>query len=418
MLHKMPSSLLTAKALLKRMNRHSIIIYLFLMGFIFFSCKEKEKESSSNVYYTCSMDPQVMESKPGNCPICKMPLTAVTKDSTMKEGELHLNDLQILLGNIQTDSSRPVDMAETIILSGVVIPNANLASAVSARAMGRIERLYVRAAGEYVTSGQPLYSLNSDELNLAIKEYLLSLESNRLLRDSDMVIIIESARRKLELLGLMPGQIAALRANGFSGNAIDLLSPASGVVVTVDAREGAYLMEGSPVLTLADYSKVWIEAQVYPQDLKKVMASTSAMASVPGRSASGFHGKLSFVNPEYNPATKINLARMEVDNKDNLLKPGMQANVGVITISETLPAVPTDAVILGLKGATVWLKTGHNKFQSVMVDIGVESNGFTEIISGLKKGDVVVVSGAYLLNSEYMFKQGANPMEGHDMSNM
>ena len=80
--------------------------------------------------------------------------------------------------------------------------------------------------------------------------------------------------------------------------------------------------------------------------------------------------------------------------------------------------LPTDAVIQESKGATVWLQTGKNTFKSKMVDIGMEDNGRIEIRNGLKPGDVVVISGAYLLNSEYIFKKGTNPMEGHDMSNM
>ena len=93
----------------------------------------------------------------------------------------------------------------------------------------------------------------------------------------------------------------------------------------------------------------------------------------------------------------------------------MQINVSVLLNQRTVLALPTDAIILDGKGASVWIKTGHNHFKSVMVETGIETNEYTEITSGLQPGDIVVTSGAYLLNSEYVFKKGANPMEGMKM---
>ena len=81
-------------------------------------------------------------------------------------------------------------------------------------------------------------------------------------------------------------------------------------------------------------------------------------------------------------------------------------------------SLPIDAVIRDGKGATVWIKTANNTFKSLMVQTGLESDDRIEIKSGLTAGDVVVISGAYLLQSEYIFKKGVNPMSGHDMSNM
>lgn len=86
--------------------------------------------------------------------------------------------------------------------------------------------------------------------------------------------------------------------------------------------------------------------------------------------------------------------------------------------SKSVIALPTDAVLLDGKGASVWVKKGHNRFENIMVHTGLETNEYTQILHGIAKGDTVVVSGSYLLNSEYMFKKGSNPMEGHDMSKM
>jgi Cu(I)/Ag(I) efflux system membrane fusion protein len=124
------------------------------------------------------------------------------------------------------------------------------------------------------------------------------------------------------------------------------------------------------------------------------------------------------MNPEINPDTRINLIRVSIPNPGNQLKPGMPAYVILKSPQRKTLTLPIDAVIRDGKGATVWVKTGEHSFKNKMVTVGLESDDRIEIRSGLNAGDVVVITGAYLLQSEYIFKKGANPMSGHDMSNM
>jgi Cu(I)/Ag(I) efflux system membrane fusion protein len=112
------------------------------------------------------------------------------------------------------------------------------------------------------------------------------------------------------------------------------------------------------------------------------------------------------------------LIRVAIPNPGNQLKPGMQAYVILKNGQRTSLWLPVDAVIRNEKHSSVWLQMDKNTFKNVMVETGLESDGRLEIRSGLKQGDIVVTSGAYLINSEYIFKKGANPMGGHDMSNM
>jgi membrane fusion protein, copper/silver efflux system len=402
------------------MNNRSYIFYLLLLVFTP-GCRDNSQKqvAKSGTYYTCSMHPQIMESKPGNCPICHMPLIEVKTEKSANPGEIMLSDEQIYLGNIRTDTLRTLSLSELLVLDGTVSANEELTSDVSARAMGRIEKLNVRTVGDYVRKGQVLYSLNSDDLNLAIKEYLLAIDKKSSLGTTsiDVESIIESAKNKLEILGLTSEQIEVISRNGFKSNVVDILSPADGIVTKLNASEGSYVMEGSAILSLAQYDNLWILAQVYPQDLRAVMSASIATASVEGVPPNSIKGKLTFVAPEYNNRAKISEVRMEINNDRNLFKPGMRANVNVITSSRSSAAVPVDAVIYSEKGATVWVKVNKNTFATRMVHTGMESDGFIEI-HGLKQGEVVVISGAYLINSEYLFRQGASPMEGHDMNNM
>jgi len=121
------------------------------------------------------------------------------------------------------------------------------------------------------------------------------------------------------------------------------------------------------------------------------------------------------MNPEINPDTRINLIRVTIPNPGNQLKPGMPAYVVMKNSQRNSLSLPVDAVIRDSRGASVWVQIKGNKFKYKMVEIGSEGNDRVEIKSGLKDGDIVVISGAYLLNSEYIFKIGSNPMEGMKM---
>ena len=115
------------------------------------------------------------------------------------------------------------------------------------------------------------------------------------------------------------------------------------------------------------------------------------------------------------PDTRINLIRVTILNSNNQFKPGMQAYVIIKNNQHNSLTLPVDAVIRDARGTSVWVQTAANKFQYKMVEVGLEDNDRIEIKSGLKSGDVVVISGAYLLNSEYIFTKGSNPMEGMKM---
>lgn len=393
------------------------LLILLLLGY---SCKKKEKAADKDYYYTCSMDPQVMETNPGNCPICKMPLTAVKKEDMANADELHLSDQQVELGHIVTDTIHEQILGDELLLTGELSVDQNKVTAVSSKVMGRIERLYQKSTGTEINKGTPIYEIYSEDLNLAAKELFLAAEKKRLLKTNGVDIdkIIQSARNKLQLYGLSNSQITAIENGTNQSETIIITSPAGGVLLSVDTEEGKYVMEGESIYHVADLSTLWAEVQVYTNDLHRLKEGMVATLYFPGMPDLKMNGKISFVNPELNQSSQINLVRIAVPNKNRQLKPGMQVNVSILWNKVTALALPTDAIIVGEKGASVWIKTGHNKFKNVMVETGMETNEFTEIKSGLNHGDEVVISGAYLLSSEYLFKKGSNPMEGHDMGNM
>lgn len=371
----------------------------------------------TGLYYTCSMDPQVKEDKPGKCPICKMELTAVKKSSNQNTDEIQLSEQQIQLGNIHTDTINSSMMGDKIVLTATLNIDQMKTTSISARVMGRIEKLYFKNTGDYVNKGSRLFDLYSEELNNAKQELILALDRKEVLNNSiiDFNQLIQSAKYKLQLWGMSNAQIEELVRTKKTSPITTFYSNASGYISMLELKEGDYTMEGSTVMRLADLSTVWAEAQVYASQLSQIDRNGIAEVQVPDIPGKKVTGKISFVNPEINTDTRINLVRVIIPNPGYQLKPGMPAYVILKNRQHNMLSLPIDAVIRDGKGATVWVQTEKNTFRNRMVEVGIETGDRIEIKSGLKEGDVIVITGAYLINSEYIFKNGADPMAGMKM---
>ena len=396
--------------------RYLMIIFCSLL-FITACRNNSEQKIDPDTYYTCSMDPQVIEYKPGKCPICKMDLTPVRKKNGEKKDEIQLSDQQIQLGNIITDTLGSGSIGKQLVLTATLNFDQSKTTAISSRLMGRIEKLFFKNVGDYVQKGAPLYMLYSEDLNNAKQEYLLALERKQVFAKEtaiDFEQLLQSAKNKLLLWGLTGAQIKELEKSGKADPTTTFYSSGSGYITSLETNEGDYVMEGGTIVKLAELSTLWAEAQVYTSQLSDIDRQSVATVQIPDMDKKEIRGKIAFVNPEINPDTRINLIRVTIPNNGNLLKPGMPAYVKLKTQERNALTLPIDAVIRDGKGATVWVKTGQHSFTSKMVETGLEANDRIEIRSGLQKGDIVVVSGAYLLHSEYVFKKGVNPMEGHN----
>lgn len=393
--------------------------FLVILLLTFAACKKSAPTETlpDNVFYTCSMDPQVMEKRPGTCPICKMDLVRVEIDPNQKAGELRLSEQQIQLANIQTDTVRLRPLGDEITLPAVLKENQNGISTLTARVPGRIERLFVRNVGEPVRAGQAVFELYSEQLAAAQQDYLLALQSQKRYAETDpnFARIADAARQKLLLWGMTGAQISKVEQHGQPKNTLTFYSPHTGIATEVPIAEGDYVAEGSPVVRLADLRNLWAEAQLYVSDLPSLGQTREALLEIPAFPERRLRGKVSFVNPALETSSKIILVRAEIANPAGDYQPGLQAWMTLKGKTRPAIAVPTNALIRGKDGATIWLKNANGAFGSRMVTAGKTNRDFTEITDGLRPGEVVVTAGAYLLQSELVFKKGANPMAGHDM---
>ncbi len=397
------------------------IAIVWLVALSLVACTNKDENASSGAAgaettYTCPMHPQIVESTPGSCPICGMDLVPVKAQTAAEKnaGSIMLSETQMKLGNITT---RPVQMGQVggnTILTGRLAVNQTQADLISSRAAGRVERLYVKETGRPIQKGQPLYDLYSESLLTLEQEYLLALDQVKAFPEGkQFASILEAAKNKLLLMGLSKAQVNQIARSRKLDARITFLAPTSGIVTEIAAAEGAYVAEGSLLYRLNRFSTIWVEAELYAQEAGQLQVGTPVVVTVSGAQAP-IQTKITFINPEFRQNSQVVVARAKLPNPNGQLIPGTQATITLPAPENRALTLPLDAVIRDARGAHVWVKTGENTFNSKMVTLGAESANQVAITNGLNPNDTVVVTGAYLLYSEYVLKNGTDQMSGHN----
>jgi len=359
------------------------------------------------------MDPQVIEHQPGLCPICHMELTPVKKSMADMEGQVRLSKEQIQLGNITTDTVRAGGVAQRAAFSGALGLDQDNVNVIAARVGGRIERLYHKSIGEQVRKGEPLFDIYSETMNLSKQEYRTAAQAAGGSRTD--TLMLHAAAERLRLWGMSNAQIAALATTTSVPVNTTILSPSSGIITALDVLEGGQVMDGGAVVEIADLGSLWVEADVLWNGPENASKRAEAEVTLPDRPGYSFQGPIELVRPEVSMGSRLTRIRLRIPNMKGDLMPGLPATVHLLGKTDDGLSLPTDAVIRDGKGATVWVLTAPGTYMNRMVMTGAEAGGRIAIIGGLHAGEVVVITGAYLINSEYIFRHGADPMAGMAM---
>lgn len=362
--------------------------------------------------FTCPMHPQVIKNEMGTCPICGMDLVPFEKNSNDKA--LKVDEKRQALANITTMVIGANSLSGAKQLNGRLVVNPAQSSYISSRIAGRVEQLYVRETGVKVAKGQPLYKLYSEQLATLQQEYLMAIAQEKQFQgDKIERQIVASAKQKLRLYGQSEAQVQQLVKTQKKDPFVVFYAPESGVVAEVSVTQGQYVTEGAPIIRLEGYGQLWVEADVYPAEAKNVKQGQKVKVVVAGWEDQPQEMTISFITPALQSGTQLTQIRGSIPNPGNQWQPGLQANVFLPTGSKSnVLTLPVDAVIRDGKGMHVWIKGGKDSFEPRLVKTGQENNDQVEITEGLKNGEQVVVTGAYLLYSEYILKKGKNPAEG------
>ncbi|NML38873.1 efflux RND transporter periplasmic adaptor subunit [Chitinophaga sp. G-6-1-13] len=399
------------------MERKKFLRNIFLVSVapavLLAACKETGKpaaQAGPQPTFTCPMHPQIVQHKPGTCPICGMDLVPFDKNN--KDHSLTLDNSQIALANITTVTIGAGNLAGFKQLNGRLATDPEKTNVISSRVAGRVEVLYVRETGVKVTKGQPLYRIYSEQLAALQQEYLLAAAQARQFPDDARFAQIEKgARQKLSLYDQSDAAIQQLLQSQKVNPYVTYPATQSGVVSELSVTEGQYVAEGGPVMRLEGYHQLWVEADLYPAEAETVKPGQTVKVMIAGWEQEPQQMTIQFINPALQSGSQLMQLRGTIPNPDNRWQPGQQANILLPVKSKNdVLTLPVDAVIRDGKGTHVWIEKSKGKFEPRIVTTGMENYDAVEIADGLAAGDKVVVTGAYLLYSEYILKKGADPL--------
>ncbi len=383
-------------------NMLILVVALFAISCSDASNAKHDHSTSEKVTYTCPMHPQIVDDKPGSCPICGMDLVKVQDTNA---DEIVLDDNQIKLANIKTQEMEAGAYQNTTLLNARVVSNPESTFVVSSRFKGRVDKLYQQEIGASVKKGAPLYQIYSEELLALQKEYLLNKKlQTEFPSESIYKKLTDGSKSKLQLFGLSNNDIAKIKDNMQEAH-ITVYAQESGVITAIAIAEGQYVTEGIPVFTLENLNKIWIEADLYALEGKNIKINDPITIEINGNQ----HGaKVEFLSPQLNSNSQIIALRSSITNQNQQYFPGMKASVTLNsnTRKDAL-TLPVNAVIRTEKGAYVWLKSDHG-FVRKAVEIASENEDKVLLKDSLATGGALVISGAYLLESEYKLRTGKN----------
>ncbi len=381
-------------------------------------------EQTSKPLYTCSMHPFIIKDKPGTCPICGMELikkladaqnsavqTPEQKQQADMLGHVSLSPTQRVMANVATVAANKSTLNKEINAVGIVQYDQSRQAKVTAWIAGRIDKLHVNTVGSFVTRDKPVAEVYSPDLLATQQEYLLAVKSREQLKNSPIPSIsqngdglVSSAKQRLMLFGVKESQIAELEKVGKPNIRLPIFTPQSGIVIEKMVQQGQYVNVGEVLFNVADLSTVWVEIEIYENEFPNIHIGQQVeirSQSFPGKP---FTGRIAFIYPFLDPKTRTVKARVEMPNPGMKLKPDMFVNAIIMVPLGSAIVVPVTAVMDTGKRQVVWVESSPGMFEPRDVQVGQQSDDKIQILSGLKTGDKVAVSGGYLIDSESQLK--------------
>ncbi len=415
-----------------------------------------DETASSEYEWFCPMHPTVIRDNPKEkCPICQMPLskrkTGAAREEALPPGivnRVQLSPYRVVQAGVGIWEVKYVLLTKKIATAGYVEFNEREQKQVAARVKGRLDKLFVNETGRMVEQDEDLALLYSPDLVVTVQNLLDAKRSGN-------AQLLQTTKDRLSLWGISDDQVAEILRTGQANTHLKIRSPIRGHVIKKYVKEGQYVEEGSPLYDVADLSTVWIESQVYeedvpflpsqerfhkgPRDKKSELPVTATTAAAPNEE---FPGTLAFVYPHVDQETRTVTVRFELENPGHKLRPGSTATVELRIPPWQVPelakaveddaasqaadpspaaaerraklrqagfgpvlAVPEGAVIDTGDQQIVYRETAPGEYEGVKVKLGprmVSDKGVTffPLLEGLEPGDKIVAAGSFLVDAE------------------
>ncbi len=380
-----------------------------LLGWIFFAVERDAHtehahtaEEGAETIWTCSMHPQIRQPEPGACPICGMDLVPLEEEEGSTDPDMYrMSENAMKLANISTMRVGQGEASRDLRLTGKVEVDERNAYTQATHIPGRIEELRVNFTGERVNRGQTLAVVYSPDLVTAQEELLQAAA----IRESQPELF-EASRQKLRNWRIGEGQIDRILENGAPIERFPITADVNGVVTDKMVDLGDYVERGMPIYEISDLSKVWVLFDLYESQMAWVQEGSKVEYTVKSLPGETFEGRISFVDPLLDSRTRVATARVEVENPNGRLKPGMFVSGRVSSTAaatgEGTLVVPKSAVLWTGKRSIVYLKedteTGAG-FRMREVTLGPSLGDAYVVEEGLQPGDEIVVNGTFTVDA-------------------
>jgi membrane fusion protein, copper/silver efflux system len=375
---------------------------------------EHDRES---IYY-CSMHPDQQSTDPNaTCPICGMDLIPMPDDGDPSEAGLPILRLSERSAALLRAEVAPVERRggeHRLDVQGTVELDETRLADVVTRSDGFVERQFASYRWQQVRRGQQLASIYSPAITAAARE-LLVIQRSAAGRGSQ--ITLESGKEKLRRLGAPEHYIQQVLDTGEVPRTYTLRSPVSGVLTEIEGREGQSMREGQRLVQIADLSRVWVQLQAYESDVRWLRVEQEAEIRAQAYPGRVFEARVAFIDPAVDPQRRTVRVRLEVENPDGALKPGMFVRGGVqgqpqsagraATAEEAPLVIPRSAPLLTGRRAVVYVQRRDGEqlvFEGRDVELGPRVGDVYEVLSGLEEGELVVTRGTFRIDSELQLR--------------
>ncbi len=284
---------------------------------------------------------------------------------------------------------------------------------------GFVEQLFVSTTGETVRKGDPILALYSPALVAAQEEFLIAkslvtrVDSSAGEAWRAALATLDAARRRLSYWDIPDAQVAELEATGRVTKTMTLVSPVSGIVLEKSVLEGQRVMPGQRLYRIADLSEVWVEGEVFEQDVPLLRVGVQVHVEVSGRPGEHLMGQVSFVYPTVDIRSRTNRVRLTVANPDGRLKPGMFATIYFeALLGRDVLVVPRDAVVVTGTRNLVFVRDAEGSLHPREVVLGFRSADHIQILDGVREGETVVASANFLVDAESRLGSTEGSMPG------
>ncbi len=345
--------------------------------------------------------------------------TSAKPKMKMAKGAIMVSTVQRQLYGIKVGKAKLMNLTREIKTIGEVTYSVPLEKTVTLKYGGYVKKLFINKPGMSVYEGEPLFTVYSPELVnsekdfvLAYKNYIKLKKSGFNFGENEAKSFLNSSVFRLKQFGITNSQLNLLKTGRLILTDTTVYSPITGVFLKKSIFSGSYFNAGQPLYKLTGLNRVWMNIWVYEKDIPFVKIGETVRVGFNAYPGKIFYGRVSFIYPYLAGKKRVDEVRLVFNNPNGEIKPDMYGNAEIMIKSEKVIAVPTSAVLITGAKPLVFVYKGKGYFMPKYVVIGTRYGNYYQVISGLKDGERIVVSGTFLMSSDSNLSQTTSSMTG------